>query len=106
MTVNEFLREKVSLFQGLEAEHVNSIAGSICQQSFAAGQTVVFRGASVDGLHIVATGKVGVHAKISKNQAPIKVAELGPGEVFGEMSILEVGMAGATIKCEEDSLIF
>lgn len=104
--IAEFLRQKVSLFEGLEDEHVNLLAGAVCQQNFAAGQTVVFRGASVDGLHIVASGKVGVHAKVSKTQAPVKVAELGPGEVFGEMSILEVGMAGATIKCVEDSLIY
>jgi CBS domain-containing protein len=106
MTVTEFLREKVSLFRGLEDSKIAEIAQTIDQQSFSKGHTVVFRGSSVDGLHIVATGKMGVLAKPAKSHNMVQVAELGPGEVFGEMSILETGLAGATVKCLEDSLVF
>lgn len=35
----------------------------------------------------------------------MQVAELASGDVFGEMSIVEMGTAGATIKAEQDSMI-
>lgn len=106
MTVTEFL-SRLSLFCDLKQEEVRTIAESVSQQSYSKDQTVVFKGASVNGLHIVATGKVGVHAKQARNKNTVKVAELGPGEIFGETSILEQSMATATIKViEDDTLIF
>lgn len=107
MTVAEFIRTNVSLFVGVAEEELQTISKTIDQQSFHKGQTVLFKGSTVDGLHIVATGKVGVFSKANKSANPVQVAELGPGEVFGETSIVEMGMADATVKSSEDgTLVF
>ena len=66
---------------------------------------IVMQGTTVDGLHVIAEGTVAVWIK-PKDKPSVKVATLGPGQVFGERSILEFGVAGATIKAVEDSLIF
>lgn len=77
------------------------------QRRYKKGQTVLFKGVSVEGLHVMAMGRVSVHVKPDKAKDWMKVAELGPGEVFGEMSIVEFAMAGATIRCEaDDTLVF
>ncbi len=105
MTVTEFLQTKVPFLSGLTEDQAHYLAKSAEQIPFHKGQTVIFRGTTVDGLHVVAQGRVSVHAKVGKQV--VQVAELGPGEVFGETSIVEMTTAGATIKSEEDdTLIF
>lgn len=107
MTVTEFLQSGVPFLSGLTAEQASGLAHAAEQLSFKRGQTVVFRGVTVEGLHVVASGKVSVHAKVDpKKKELVQVAELGPGSVFGETSIIEMGTASATIKAVEDTLIF
>lgn len=107
MTVTEFLRSQVPFLNGLEDEPLLDIAKSLDQHVFGKGQTVVFKGVTVDGLHIVASGRVSVESRSQKSKAVVTVAELGPGQIFGETSIMEHCTAGATIKClDEGTLIY
>ena len=96
-----FLRERVSLFAGVTDEHLTAVAVGSTLSTYKSGQTIMFKGATVDGLHVIAVGKAGVFVKIPP-QPLAQVAELGSGDVFGEVSIIENGTAGATIKCIED----
>ena len=96
-----FLREGVALFAGVTDENLDALVSAAVMLPFRAGQTILFKGATCDGLHVIVTGKVGVYVK-STNKTLVRVAELGAGEVFGEMSIVEMGTAGATIKSEEN----
>lgn len=105
VTVTEFLQKSVPFLAGITADHAHFLAASAEQLVFHKGQTVIFRGVTVDGLHVIASGKVTVHAKVGRDT--VQVAELGPGQVFGETSIIEMSVAGATIKAAEDeTLIF
>lgn len=105
MTVTEFLQTKVPFLSGLTEDQARYLAQAAEQLTFHKGQTVIFRGVTVDGLHVVAAGLVTVHAKVGKEV--MKVAELGPGDVFGETSIIEMSVAGATIKAaDDDTLLF
>lgn len=96
-----FLRERVTLFAGVSDEHLTPIAMGSTLSTYKSGQTIMFKGATVDGLHVMAVGKAGVFVKIPP-QPIAQVAELNSGDVFGEISILENGTAGAMIKCIED----
>lgn len=103
MAITEFLKASVPFLNGLTDEQAASIAAAAEPMTFKQGQTVVFRGVTVEGLHVISKGKVSVHAKTEKNSKSLqKVAEFGPGDVFGETSIIEMGTASATIKSEED----
>ena len=105
MTVTEFLQQHVPFLSGLTEDQAHYLATSAEQIVFQKNQTVIFRGVTVEGLHVVASGKVSVHAKVGREVQ--QVAELGPGEVFGETSITEMSVAGATIKAAEDeTLVF
>ena len=96
-----FLRERVDLFAGVSDEHLTAIAVGSTLSTYKNGQTIMFKGATVDGLHVMAVGKAGVFIK-PPTQPLMQVAELNSGDVFGETSIIENGTAGATIKCLED----
>ncbi len=99
-----FLRERVPLFAGVTDENLAALAESSVLLRFHAGQTILFKGATVDGLHVVLSGKAGVYVK-STNKTLVRVVELGLGEVFGEISIVERGTAGAAIKAAEDDTL-
>jgi CRP-like cAMP-binding protein len=104
MDAMTFLREQVSLFAGVNDENLAALAESSVVLPFNAGQTILFKGATVEGLHVVISGKAGVYVR-STNKTLVRVAELGRGEVFGEMSIVEMGTAGATIKADENDTV-
>lgn len=101
MDAKTFLASHVPLFAGVSDEHLADLAVSSELKPYKAGQTILFQGMTVDGLHVVAMGKVSIHAKAA-GKGVIKVAELGPGEIFGETSILEYGTASAAVKAVED----
>ncbi len=96
-----FLRERVALFAGVSDEHMTALATASTLSPYKNGQTIMFKGATVEGLHVLAVGRAGVFVK-PPNQPVIQVAELNSGDVFGETSIMEMGTAGATIKALED----
>lgn len=96
-----FLRERVELFAGVSEEHLTNLAVGSSLAVYKNGQTILFKGATVDGLHVMCVGKAGVFVK-PPSQPVTMVAELKSGDVFGETSIIECGIAGATIKAVED----
>jgi CRP/FNR family transcriptional regulator len=99
-----FMRERVALFSGVSEEHLTALAVVSTLSSYKSGQTIMFKGSTVDGLHVLAVGKAGVFVK-PPVQPLTQVAELNSGDVFGETSIIENGTAGATIKAIEDGTI-
>ena len=79
-----FLRERVELFVGVSDEHLTALATVSTLSSYKSGQTIMFKGATVDGLHVMAVGRAGVFVKPA-TQPIVQVAELVSGEVFGEL---------------------
>ena len=96
-----FLRERVALFAEVSDEHLTALATNSVLNPYKAGQTILFKGATVDSLQVVAVGSAGVFVK-PPSKPVIQVAELVSGDVFGETSIIEMGTAGATIKALVD----
>lgn len=92
-----FLSTRVPLFAGVGDEQLAPLAEAATLDSMGANQTILFKGATVDGLHVVCTGSVTVHAKVPA-KGLVVLAELREGEVFGEKSIVEHGTAAATVK--------
>ncbi len=96
-----FLKEYTPLFAGVADKHLENLAAASTLQAFKNGQTVLFQGITVDALHVLCMGKLSVQVKVP-NKGLTTVAELDPGDVFGETSIFEMGTAGATIKASAD----
>lgn len=99
-----FLREQVPLFDTMSDENLAVLAVASTLLPFNAGQSILFKGATVEGLHIVVSGMAGVYVK-PLNKAAVQVAALKPGEVCGEMSIVEMGTANAAVKAIENNTL-
>ncbi|UPT74295.1 MAG: cyclic nucleotide-binding domain-containing protein [Elusimicrobiota bacterium] len=98
-----FLRDHTPLFAGVPEDQLTPLAVSSAVEQFKNGQTIMFKGTTVDGLHVMCAGSAGVWVKTPKGV--VQVAELGAGDVFGETSIFEMGTAGATIKSAADGTV-
>jgi CRP-like cAMP-binding protein len=78
----------MNLFRGLSAEGLERIAAIAGEESHETGSTVFREGEHGDKLYLILEGKV----RISRNLAGMgeeALAVLGPGEAFGEMSLID-----------------
>lgn len=105
MNAVEFFKTKVQFLAGLTDAEYAVLAGEAEEVSFAPGRSIIMQGMTMEGLYVLTEGKVAVWIK-PKGTPTTQVASLGPGEVFGERSIVELGVAGATIKAEVPTVLF
>jgi CRP-like cAMP-binding protein len=87
--------ERVPLFRGCEPATLDRIAEVTGTLEFPAGQTIVQQGQVGNGLYIVVTGAVRIVA------SDADLARLGPGEFFGELSVIDQQPRIASAMAEE-----
>ena len=85
----ENLLRNVSLFGGLKKKEIKSLALACVERSFQEGETLVKQGDSGIGLYIICSGKVKI-VKETASGKKLDIAEHGPGEFFGEMTVNEL----------------
>ena len=79
--------KKVDLFSGLTAKLQRALADQLEFMPFAVGEAVTREGEKDDGLFMIVEGHALV--RIGKDhETPKEVARLGPGQFFGEMSLM------------------
>jgi ATP/ADP translocase/HEAT repeat protein len=91
------LLKSASIFEQVAAEDLAPIAHASDWRSYRAGEEVFAQGDMGDELFVLVSGKVAV---IQSGQ---ELAQLGPGEAFGEMAVLDAEPRSATIRCLEDT---
>ncbi len=73
----------VALFDGIDPEGLAMIAARAVEVDFAAGRSIVRQGEDGTGFFLIVDGR----ARVVQDGAAI--AELGPGDFFGELSLLD-----------------
>ncbi len=87
---------KIDLFSELEHDELNQIAGLAEERTFPR-DTVIFNAGDVaDSVFVIARGKVKV-VVTSPDGKDLILAVLGPGQVFGEMALLDSAPRSATV---------
>jgi CRP/FNR family cyclic AMP-dependent transcriptional regulator len=71
------------LFQGVDAEHLAAVGDKATEIEFAAGRVIARQGEIGTGFFIVVDGRV----KVIRDGEELAV--LGPGDFFGELSVLD-----------------
>lgn len=98
-----FFKQNVELLSALDDATLGRLASEIERKTYKKDHTIMMRGQFSDGLSVIRSGKVVVLARTDpKKKDMVQVAELKPGDYFGEMSLLEDRMAEATLKAGED----
>ncbi len=94
----EFLK-RVSMFEDLDNRSLEALANAAIEQRYEKGQEIVRQGDVGVGAFIIRSGKVDVIQE--KGGKETKIATLGPGEVFGEMALLDEFPRSATVRASE-----
>lgn len=102
MDVEQTLRS-VPLFQGMQAKHLRSLAKGTTSRSYAADQIIVSQGQTGYGLYIIQGGRVRVTQ--DGPDGPRELRTMGPGETFGELSLLGDQPRSATVTAVEPTTV-
>jgi CRP-like cAMP-binding protein len=90
----DFLKT-VPLFVEFEPDELDGLRNSLHLSRFASGDVVLGEGSANRALHIVGKGRLRVTRRVHDRDVPL--CDLGPGMTFGELSIIEDGVASATL---------
>jgi CRP/FNR family transcriptional regulator, cyclic AMP receptor protein len=82
---------KVPLFAKLGHRELEHLAGQVDEVSIRPGETLITEGQPTEAFYILTSGK----ARVTRAGKP--VANLGPGDFFGEIGMLDNGPATATV---------
>jgi serine phosphatase RsbU (regulator of sigma subunit) len=94
-TTLEILR-KLPFLEGSNADILTRLAGEVFERTFVPGQVIVAEGTSGRDVYLIVAGSVEVVKGAGGEE--IVLAERGPGEVFGEMGLLENRPRFATVR--------
>jgi CRP/FNR family cyclic AMP-dependent transcriptional regulator len=88
-------------FSSLDDRDLLQIVGVSMNLHWPAGSTVFTEGAPAEGLYIVLSG--GVRILVGPKESESEVALIGPGEFFGELSLLEDRTHSKNARATEDT---
>ncbi len=94
----DFLR-RVSWFEDLDDKTLQSIVNAAVEQTYQPGQDIVREGDAGVGAYIIRSGRVEVLQ--SRGGQEQRIRELGPGEFFGEMALLDDFPRSSTVRAVE-----
>ena len=93
------------LFGRLKAEELTLLTRNSQERTFSAGQEIFKEGGPGDGVYVVKIGLVEISAIIGQNVRRV-FAQVGPGDFFGEMAVIENMPRSASAVAAEDSVVY
>lgn len=100
------LLDHIDLFRSLREDEKSTLASQLAMRQVRAGQRVVEQGAEGSSLYIVAEGLLEVRVRFDEDGVEHKVAKVGPGDFFGEMSLLTGAPRSASVITLTDVVIY
>ncbi|MBX5450599.1 cyclic nucleotide-binding domain-containing protein [Thermogemmatispora sp.] len=94
---------KVSLFSGLSQKELKELAGSAQERHYSAGTVLFHQGDTGTGLYIITAGRVRIVQAKDPDRAEEVIGTAGPGEVLGEMALLDDLPRSASVVAEEET---
>jgi CRP/FNR family transcriptional regulator len=79
----------VELFAGLEKKDLQLLAGACRERNYSAGSKLIKQGDTGVGLYVITDGTVHITREIDPDKPELDLGTVGPGNVLGEMSLLD-----------------
>ncbi|WP_069805112.1 cyclic nucleotide-binding domain-containing protein [Thermogemmatispora onikobensis] len=99
----EDLLRKVSLFSSLSDKELKKIATSAQERHYSPGTALFHQGDTGTGLYIITAGRVRIVQATDPDRAEEVIGTAGPGEVLGEMALLDDLPRSASVIAEEET---
>ena len=97
----EEMLSKIPVFEMLEAKELRQIAGIVHRRQYAKGEYVFYQGDPGLGMYVVEHGKIGI--VVGDNGTQQELTEMGDGDFFGEIALLDESPRSASVIVKEDS---
>lgn len=94
------LLSQTTLFSRLGMRHLKAILRVCTERRFETGQLLVEQGNPGVGMFLIMEGRVAVE-KTLRDQSVVRITENGPGQVIGEMSVLDGALRSASVRALE-----
>ncbi len=94
------LLQATPLFGGITDATVAYLVDDDCRVTVAEEQFFFHEGDEADGMYVLESGRVAILKDWQKQQYLLN--ELGPGDCFGEIAMLDLGQRGASVLALED----
>jgi len=102
--VHDLLR-KVPLFAGLHADALDGLAAQLRRRSFKRSTMIFHKDQAGDALYVIESGRVRIFLP-TESGTELTVEVSGPGDVFGELSLLDGRPRSASVEALEDTTAF
>jgi uncharacterized membrane protein len=86
--IDPAILKNVPIFQLCDDDELKELAGNLEAKSYVSGQTIFKAGEAGGEMHVVLGGKVETFV-IDEDGHRVVLAEVTPGEIFGELSLLD-----------------
>lgn len=96
---------RLPVMAGLDEAALQFLGGLAGEENYAAGGVIVREGDRGDRAYFVCTGCVRV-VKERPGEPAVQLAEFGPGDYFGEMSLVESVVRSASVIATEPTRVF
>ena len=97
--------ESNKVFKDLPASELAALSQVAQEKNYAAHQSIFREGDPGDGMYIVKTGLVHISATVSSGDLRV-LSKLGPGELFGEMAVIDHDPRSATATAAEATTVY
>ena len=87
--------KNVTLFTEFEPDEMQALEESLVVNRYTPGDVILDEGNANRALHILKSGRVRVTRRVNDSEVPL--CDLVEGQTFGELSIIEDGVASATL---------
>src|SRR5215207_7105399 len=102
-SVDPEVLKKAPLFAGLEDEAASALAAAMGTIKLNRGEVLFHEGDKEDRLYVVVSGKIKLGRSGSAGRENL-LAILGPGQMFGELSLFDPGPRSATVTAVTDTV--
>jgi CRP-like cAMP-binding protein len=92
-------------FGGLSDAGLERLVSMLVERRFEAGATIVAEGEPGRSMFIVHTGDL-VVSQLGETGRSIRMTDLGPGDFFGEMTLIEMQNRTATVIAETETVLY
>lgn len=100
MEETSFMRS-VTLFVEFDEEELAAVARTMVLSRFAPGDAILEEGNANRALHVLRSGRIRVSRRVGDSE--VSLCDLVAGQTFGELSIIEDGVASATLRAVVDT---
>jgi signal transduction histidine kinase len=97
--------ESSKLFQGLPVAELESLRQVARERSYGMGETIFKQGDPGDGIYIVKSGEVHIAVATPSGELRI-ISKLPPGELFGEMAVIDSDPRSATAVAGDTTTVY